>query len=133
LEADDELRQINARKMAELKRRIEIAQAPKPAKPVEKSNREVVLAKLYDRGQEVLDTAYSYYPKETEKIVDYLAQYLKQHPETERISGGELKEVFRTLGLRFSLKTSIKVQEKGKFVDLVDKFKLKKEGDEPEA
>lgn len=130
MEEDDELRQINARKMAELKRRIEIAQAPKPQ---EKTPKEVVLEKLYDRGAEVLEAAYSYYPKETATVVEYLATYLKQHPETERISGGELKEVFRTLGLRFNLKTSIKVQERGKFVDLVDKFKLKKEGDDLEA
>jgi hypothetical protein len=59
--------------------------------------------------------------------VDYLAKYIKEHKETEKISGGELLEVFRSLGLRFSLKTSIKVQEKGKFIDLKDKFKFNKE------
>jgi DNA-binding TFAR19-related protein (PDSD5 family) len=130
LEDDSELSRINARKMAELKRRIEIATAPKPVKPKEKSNNELVMEKLYDRGEEVLSTAYSYYPKETQIVVDHLATYLRANPKTEKISGGELLEVFRTIGLRFSLKTSIKVQEKGKFVDLADKFKLKKE-DEP--
>jgi hypothetical protein len=121
LEEDAELKMINARKMAQLKRRAEIASAPKVQ---EKSSREVVLEHLYDRGEEVLETAYSYYPKETPVVVDYLAKYIKQHRETERISGGELLQVFRSLGLRFSLKTSIKVQEKGKFVDLKDKFKF---------
>jgi hypothetical protein len=127
LEEDSELSRINARKMAELKRRIEIATAPKPPKPVEKSNKELVMEKLYDRGDEVLNTAYSYYPKETPIVVDHLATYLKQNPKTEKISGGELLSIFRTIGLRFSLKTSIKVQEKGKFVDLADKFKIKRE------
>ena len=127
LEEDSELSRINARKMAELKKRIQIATAPKPVAPKEKSNRELVMDKLYDRGDEVLDTAYSYYPQETPIVVDHLANYLKQNPQTEKISGGELLAIFRTIGLRFSLKTSIKVQERGKFVDLADKFKLKKE------
>jgi len=127
LEDDAELRMINARKMAQLRRRVEQATAPKPK---ERSNKEVVLESLYDRGDEVLETAYSYYPKETAIIVDYLAKYLKESKEKERISGGELMQVFRSLGLRFSLRTSIKVQEKGKFVDLKDKFKFNK-GEEP--
>ena len=112
---------INARKMAQLKRRAEQAAAPKPQ---EKTSREVVLENLYDRGDEVLDAAYSYYPKEAPVVVDYLAKYLKEHKEGGKISGGELMQVFRSLGLRFSLKTSIKVQERGKFVDLKDKFKI---------
>ena len=132
MDEDAELRLINARKMADLKRRIEVAQAPKPEKAPEKSSREIVMSKLYDRGDEVLNAAYSQYPKETETIVDHLAKYLKRTPGTEGISGGELKEVFRMLGVRVSLNTSIKVQEKGKFVDLVDKFRLKKEGDDGE-
>jgi hypothetical protein len=126
LEEDVELRRINAKKMAQLKRRVEIATAPKPQ---EKSNREAVMESLYDRGDEVLQTAYSYYPKETPIVVDYLAKYIREHKETEKISGGELLEIFRSLGLRFSLKTSIKVQEKGKFVDLKDKFKFNREAE----
>lgn len=129
MEDDSELSRINARKMAELKRRIEQASAPKPAKPQERSSREVVLEKLYDRGDEVLDAAYSYYPNDAPKVVDQIAKFLKQNPGTEKISGGELLQIFRALGLRFSLKTSIKVQERGKFVDLAEKFKQKREDD----
>ena len=124
---DSELSRINARKMAELKRRIELANAPKPAKTQEKSSREILMEKLYDRGDEVLDAAYSYYPKEVPAVVDQLAKFLKENPKTEKISGGELLQIFRSIGLRFSLKTSIKVQERGKFVDLSDKFKLNRE------
>jgi len=124
LEDDAELRQINARKMAQLKRRVELASAPKPQV---KTSREIVLESLYDRGDEVLETAYSYFPKETPVVVDYLAKYIREHKDAEKISGGELLQVFRSLGLRFSLKTSIRVQEKGKFVDLKDKFKFNRE------
>jgi hypothetical protein len=124
LEDDAELKLITARKLAALKRRAEIASAPKPQA---KSSKEVVLERLYDRGDEVLETAYSRYPKDTGIVVEHLAGYLKNHPEAEKISGGELLQIFRSLGLRFSLKTSIKVQERGRFVDLKDKFKLEKE------
>lgn len=127
MEDDSELDRINARKMAELKKRIERANAPKPVKPQEKSSREVVMEKLYDRGDEVLEAAYSYYPKDVPAVVDQLAKYLKENPKTDRISGGELLQIFRSIGLRFSLPTSIKVQERGKFVDLSEKFKLNRE------
>ena len=127
MEDDRELNLINARKMAELKRRMEQAAAAKAPKPPEKTNREVLAEKLFDRGGEVLDAAYSNYPSQTPLVVDQLARYIKKNPGMEKISGGELLEVFRSLGLRFSLKTSIKVQERGKFVDLAEKFKLKQD------
>jgi DNA-binding TFAR19-related protein (PDSD5 family) len=131
LDEDLELKMINARKMAELKRRAERASAgaaaspttsaaPKPAK----SGKEIVLDALYDRGDEVLETAYQTYPRQTEVIVAQLARLLKQAGARERISGGELYALFRNLGLRFSLKTTIKVQDKGRFVDLKDKLKM---------
>jgi len=130
LAEDAELDLINARKLAELKKRAQRASVasslaaaaaqPKPAK----SSREVLLEALYDRGDEVLQTAYQAYPRQTEIIVEQLARLLIQNGGRERISGGELYELFRNLGLRFSLKTTIKVQDKGKFVDLKDKLKM---------
>jgi hypothetical protein len=126
LEDDAELKLITARKMAALRKRAEIASAPKPQA---KTSKQIVLDRLYDRGDEVLETAYSRYPRDTAIVVEHLAGYLSKHPEAEKISGGELLQIFRSLGLRFSLKTSIKVQEKGRFVDLKDKFKLEKEED----
>ena len=136
MEEDPELRLINARKMAELRRMAGTAAAEKAkeAKDKEKTSREVLSEYLYDRGDEVLQEAYSHYPSQTPRVVDQLAEYLRKHPETGKISGGELFAVFRKVGLRFSLKTSIRVQEKGKFVDLKDKFRLDKGGEEePES
>jgi len=130
LDEDTELNLINARKLAELRKRAERASAasalsaaartPKP----EKSDRDVVLDALYDRGDEVLQTAFQAYPRQTEMVVGQLASLLKRSGGRERISGGELYQLFRNLGLRFSLKTTIKVQDKGKFVDLKDKLKM---------
>jgi DNA-binding TFAR19-related protein (PDSD5 family) len=126
LDEDAELNLINARKLAELKRRASIASAAPPSPPPRpaKSNKEVLLEVLYDRGDEVLQTAYQTYPRQTEIVVAQLARLLKRNGMRERISGGELYQLFRNLGLRFSLKTTIKIQDKGKFVDLKDKLKM---------
>jgi DNA-binding TFAR19-related protein (PDSD5 family) len=134
LDEDAELKMINARKLAKLKRRAEMASVASAlsasaasAKPA-KSDKEVLLGALYDRGDEVLEAAYQAYPRQTEMVVAQLARLLKQNGMRERISGGELYQLFRTLGLRFSLRTTIKVQDKGRFVDLKDKLKMDMEG-----
>jgi DNA-binding TFAR19-related protein (PDSD5 family) len=133
LDEDLELKMINARKLAELRRRAErAAGSSTPAAAVaqsklpmpRKSSREVVMQALYDRGDEVLQTAYDTYPRQTEIIVEQLARLLRQGGEKERISGGELYSLFRNLGLRFSMRTTIKVQDKGRFIDLKDKLKM---------
>jgi DNA-binding TFAR19-related protein (PDSD5 family) len=127
LDEDLELKMINARKLAEMKKRAERASAAASlaaAPKAEKSPKDVVLETLYDRGDEVLEAAYQAFPRETELIVGQLARILKQAGARERISGGELYSLFRSLGLRFSLKTTIKVQDKGRFVDLKDKLKM---------
>ena len=135
MEDDQELKLITAKKMAAMKKRVETAAAAaetaKAPKPAQKTSREVLSGFLYDRADEVLETAYSYYPSQTEILVDQLADYLKSHPETEKIRGGELYSIFRKVGIRFPLNTTIKVQERGKFIDLKEKFKIdRKEGEE---
>jgi DNA-binding TFAR19-related protein (PDSD5 family) len=124
MEEDTDLKLLEQRKMEELRRRLKAsAQAPK----AEKTDREVVEGALYDRGDEVLDAAYSFYPKETERLVRELAGMIRDGRLTERIAGGELLSIFRQLGLRFSLKTSIKVMDQGKLVDLSEKLGRKDE------
>jgi DNA-binding TFAR19-related protein (PDSD5 family) len=130
LEEDAELNLINARKLAELKKRAErasvasaLSKGAAPQKPA-KSSKEILLEALYDRGDEVLQTAYQVYPRQTGIVVEQLARLLVQNGMREKISGGELLQLFRNLGLRFSMKTTIKVQDKGKFVDLKDKLKM---------
>lgn len=130
MEEDQELKLITAKKMAALKRRAETAAAEaelaKAPKPAEKTSREILAEYLFDRGDEVLEAAYSYYPSQTDIVVDQLAGYLKTHPTTEKIRGGELYAIFRRVGIRFPLNTTIKVQERGKFIDLKEKFKISK-------
>jgi len=125
LDEDAELRLLEQRKMAQMRKRM-MASQPAPPKQ-EKTPRELLEAVLVDRGDEVLDAAYSFFPEQTGRIVGELAGMLKSGKLTGRISGGELLTVFRQLGLRFSLKTSIKVQERGRFVELSEKLKHRDE------
>jgi hypothetical protein len=123
MEEDADLKLLERRKMEEMRRRLKAVAPPK-----EKSDREVVEGMLYDRGDEVLDAAYSFYPEETQRIVKELAEMIRGGRLAGKVAGGELLSVFRQLGLRFSLKTSIKVQDRGKLVDLSEKLSRKEEG-----
>jgi len=123
LEEDADLKLIEQRKLEAMRRRLRAAALP----PVPtKSDREVVLSMLYDRGEEVLDAAFTFYPGETERLVRELAKMVKEGRFNEKVSGGELYSIFRQLGLRFRLKTSIKVEDRGKLVDLSEKLGTKR-------
>jgi DNA-binding TFAR19-related protein (PDSD5 family) len=127
MEDDKDLKLLEQRKMLELRRRAMAAKPPEPKPVAQKTSRQVVEEVLYDRGDEVLAASYEYYPQQTRALVEELAAMVRAGRLKERVSGGELLSVLRQLGLRFSLKTSIKVQEKGKFVELSEKLKAKKE------
>jgi len=119
MEDDVDLKLLEQRKLEAMRRRLKAA-AP-PAKQ-EKTERQVVEEMLYDRGDEVLDAAYSFYPNETARLVKELATMIRDGRLAEKVAGGELLSIFRQLGLRFRLKTSIKVMDQGKLVDLSEKL-----------
>ena len=124
MEEDAELKLIERRKLEEMRRRMKAASPPPKA---EKTDRQVVEGMLYDRGDEVLEAAYSYFPRETESLVKELAGMVKSGRFTGKVSGGELYSILRQVGLRFNLKTSIKVEDKGRLVDLSEKLKSRKD------
>ena len=119
MEEDADLKLLERRKLEEMRRRMKAA-APPPKK--DKTDREAVEAMLYDRGAEVLEAAYSFYPQETERLVKEIASMIRDGRLTEKIAGGELLSIFRQLGLRFRLSTSIRVMDQGKLVDLSEKL-----------
>ena len=123
MEDDADLKLLERRKMEELRRKLRASAQPK----TEKTDREVVEGVLYDRGSEVLEAAYSFYPAETERLVRELAGMVRDGRLSERVAGGELLSIFRQLGLRFRLKTSIRVMDQGKLVDLGEKLGKKRE------
>lgn len=127
-EEDADLKMLNAKRMVELRKRMnsslakkaeaeKIAQEPKKA-----TDREVVLKSLTDRGDEVLLAAESSYPSETALLIPQLAKLIRQG-KVDNISGGELLQFFRSIGMRVSVNTSISVQEHGRFVSLGEKLK----------
>ncbi len=120
MEEDADLKLLEQRKMEAMRRRI---RAATPSEKREKSDKEVLQTMLYDRGDEVLDAAYQFYPKETEGVVSELAGMVRDGRLREKISGGELLSIFRQVGLRFRLQTSMKVEDKGKFVDISERFR----------
>jgi DNA-binding TFAR19-related protein (PDSD5 family) len=124
MEEDADLKMLEQRKLESIRRRLKAAE-PQPR--AQKSDREVVLGMLYDRGDEVLNTAYSFYPKQTERLVKELAGMIREGRLAEKVTGGELYSIFRQLGLRFRLNTTIKVQDRGKLVDLSEKLGRKEE------
>lgn len=137
---DHEIDIINARKLRELREKaaaLERAKANQQqaqsssstSRP--KSSREVLSPYLYDRADEVLDLAYGQYPVQTEAIVTRIARLISDGEITNRISGGELLMLFRSVGLKIRVNTTIKVEDNGKFISFSDKLKKQQKKDSP--
>ncbi|NOJ26971.1 MAG: double-stranded DNA-binding protein [Nitrososphaera sp.] len=116
---DSDIEIIKARKMMELRKK---AAAQEKVKTV-KTPKETVLSFLYDRGDEVLKAAYAQYPTQTEAIVNKIAELVAAGEIQQKISGGELLSLFRSIGMRIRLDTSIKIEDHGKMVSFSDKLK----------
>jgi len=127
-EEDADLKMLNARRMVELRKRMNTSLAKKADEekiataPKKSTDREVLLKSLTDRGDEVLRAAEASYPSETSILIPQLAKIIRQG-KVSSISGGELLQFFRSIGMRVSVNTSISVQEHGRFVSLADKLK----------
>ena len=133
---DPEIDIINARKLRDLREKaaaLERAKANQQhsSSPTSrpKSSREILSPYLYDRADEVLDLAYGQYPVQTEAIVTRIARLISAGEITSRISGGELLMLFRSVGLKIRVNTTIKVEDNGKFVSFSDKLKNQQKKD----
>jgi DNA-binding TFAR19-related protein (PDSD5 family) len=124
-EEDPELAIIRARKMKQLKEKAALIEKIKESKSDVKKvdDKELLLKYLYDRGDEVLELAESQYPVQTKLIVNRIVELIKSGDIDSLISGGELLAIFRSVGLRIRVDTSIRIQEHGKFISMGDKLK----------
>lgn len=123
---DPDIELIKARKMKEMKEKaaaMEKAKAAASAAPAKKPPRELVFSYLYDRGDEVLKAAYAQYPAQTEAIVTKIAELIQSGELQTRLSGGELLSLFRSVGMRVRIDTSIKIEQDGKLVSFSEKLK----------
>lgn len=115
---DAELEIIKAKKLLKMKK----ASSEKP-----KSDRELLLEHLFDRGSTVLATAERQYPKETTIIIAKLAEMIRSGELQSNMSGGTLLALFRSIGLNVRMDTKISVEEHGRIVSLADRLKQNEE------
>jgi DNA-binding TFAR19-related protein (PDSD5 family) len=130
-EEDPDISIIKARKMKEMR---ELAAAMEKArmknqnqKNRSKTSSEIISGYLYDRGQEVLNLAESQFPLQTKAIINRIVELINTGEINQRISGGELLALFRTVGINVRVNTSIKIEDHGKMVSFSDKLKQEKD------
>jgi DNA-binding TFAR19-related protein (PDSD5 family) len=126
---DADIKMLNAKRMVELRKRMnqEMARKTEEEQRAERmknqpTDREILVRALRDRGDEVLNAAERAYPREMKLMIPQLAALIKQG-KIASITGGELLQFFRSIGMRVSVSTSISVEDHGKFVSLADKLK----------
>ncbi|MGA8914326.1 MAG: DNA-binding protein [Nitrososphaeraceae archaeon] len=133
-EADPDIAIIKARKMKALKEqaaaiersRIKQQQQESTLQP-KKTDRDIVSDYLYNRGEEVLNLAESQFPIQTRSIIDGIVELIRMGEIKQRISGGELLALFRSVGINVRINTSIKIDDHGKLVSFSEKLKQGKE------
>jgi DNA-binding TFAR19-related protein (PDSD5 family) len=133
-EEDLDIAIIKARKMKALKEqaaaiersRIKQQQQESTLQP-KKTDREIVSDYLYNRGEEVLNLAESQFPIQTKSIIDGIVELIRMGEIKQRISGGELLALFRSVGINVRINTSIKIEDHGKLVSFSEKLKQGKE------
>jgi DNA-binding TFAR19-related protein (PDSD5 family) len=130
---DRDIEILKAKKMKEIMERMVKQQKEKTLKEMKIKNisleKEAILSYLYDRGDEVLALAELQFPDQTRIIIGRILELIKEGEITKKISGGELLSLFRSFGLNIKVKTTIKIEDHGKYVSFADKLKQDKEND----
>ncbi len=125
-EEDNELEQLKKKRLAEMQKNISIKQKKEQSSEQKKLNpRDLVLKNLGYRGLEVLQNAESQYPNETKIVIQKLAELISSGEIDEKLDGGKLLALFRVVGLNVHVKTTINVEQDGKFISLSEKFSEK--------
>ena len=125
---DPDIAIIKARKLKELWKhaameKSKAARREHEQKPITKTDKEIVSDYLYDRGVEVLDLAMTQFPTQTRIIIKRIADLIRLGEIQQRISGGELLALFRSIGINVRINTTIKIEDHGKLVSFSEKLK----------
>jgi DNA-binding TFAR19-related protein (PDSD5 family) len=123
---DIDIEILKAKKMKEIMERMAKQKKENELKIKDKkitTENEIILSYLYDRGNEVLALAESQFPTQTSIIIKKIVELIKIGEIRNKISGGELLSLFRSLGLNIKVNTTIKIEEHGKYVSFADKLK----------
>jgi DNA-binding TFAR19-related protein (PDSD5 family) len=116
---DIELEIIKAKKMRELRKRLQEGTLDKR----EKDDRSILLDYLIERGDEVLKAAEEQYPAQMRLIIPRLAQVLRSGEIKGKITGADLLAILRIIGLNVRLNTTIRYMEDGKIKSISEKLK----------
>jgi DNA-binding TFAR19-related protein (PDSD5 family) len=131
MEEDLDIEILKAKKMQEIMQRMmKQKKENKDIKKREPSEREILRSYLYDRGDEVLKLAESQFPSETRAIINRIVELINSGEINQKISGGELLSLFRTIGINVKINTTIKIEEHGKYMSFAEKLKQNKEIDD---
>ena len=128
---DPDIAIIKARKMKALREqaaaleraRIKNQEEQQSTTRPKKTDREIISDYLYNRGEEVLNIAETQFPIQTKSLISGIVELIKMGEVKQRISGGELLALFRSVGLNVRINTSIKIEDHGKLVSFSDKLK----------
>ena len=127
---DAELESLMARRMAEMRKNVAREAAVEAKQPDEsgdsqkpaRSARDILVARLGHRGLEVLQNAEAQWPREMAIVVSKLGELVESGELRDMISGGDLMELLRAIGIHVRLQTRISVESDGKLVSLSDKL-----------
>jgi len=89
----------------------------------EKSDREILLEHLTDRGEEVLRAAEEQYPKVMSLIIPKFADLIRSGEVKGMITGSDLLAILRAIGLNVKLDTRIVIEKDGKYISLAERFR----------
>jgi DNA-binding TFAR19-related protein (PDSD5 family) len=125
---DPDIAIIKARKLKELwkhaaKEKSKTALREEARKAITKTDDEIVSDYLFDRGNEVLSLAKAQFPSQTRIIIRRIADLIRTGELQQRISGGELLALFRSIGINVRINTTIKIEDHGKLVSFSEKLK----------
>jgi DNA-binding TFAR19-related protein (PDSD5 family) len=135
VQEDPDIAIIKARKMKALREqaaaleraRIKNQEEQQSTTRPKKTDREIISDYLYNRGEEVLNIAETQFPIQTKSLISGIVELIKMGEVKQRISGGELLALFRSVGLNVRINTSIKIEDHGKLVSFSDKLKQSNE------
>ena len=124
-EEDKELELLKAKRLREMQKNLSQRQRSEEPKetPLTTSPREMVIKQLGYRGLEVLENAEAQFPEETKLVIAKLAELIQTGEIAEIIDGGKLLTLFRSLGIRVRVQTTINIEQDGKMVSWSDKLK----------
>ena len=133
-EEDKELEMLKAKRLLEMQKNISQKQRLEEIKSDEAkaptlSARDTVVKQLGYRGLEVLENAEAQFPNETRVVIQKLAELIQSGEISETFDGGKMVTLFRSLGIRVRVQTTINVEEEGKLVSWSDKLKGTEESD----